>query len=286
MADRIVYLNGKFLPIGKASISVLDRGFLFGDGVYEVVPVFGSHQLRVDEHLLRLQNSLNRVGISNPCSNSEWKNIFNTILEKNPGADRSIYLQITRGVEPIRDLSSQDDVSQTVFLMVSHHSPAQISQLEKGLEVVTLEDFRWNACEIKSISLIANVMLRQSANAEKVSDAILLRSGFVTEGTSSNVFIVKNNILITPPKSTHLLPGITRDLVLELAEQNKLPHEIREIPERELVDADEVWLTGSIREIAPVIKLNNKPVGKGAAGEVWRRMIDIYQQYKQQLRQV
>ncbi|MGB5396532.1 MAG: D-amino acid aminotransferase [Gammaproteobacteria bacterium] len=284
MSENTVYLNGEFLPIDKASVSVMDRGFLFGDGVYEVIPVYGRNRFRTHEHLLRLHNSLRLVSMKSPLSDDEWMRMLDTLLEQNPGEDRAIYLQITRGAYPVRDLGIKPDVSPTVFAMVIHVRPVSVDELEKGLRTITVDDFRWHACDIKSISLVANVMLRHRANEAEVADAILVRNGDVTEGTASNVFIVKNNVLITPPKSNHLLPGITRDLVLELAERNGINCEVRHISLGELEAADEVWLTGSIREIAPVVELNGKPVGNGHAGDMWRKMIAIYQQCKQELR--
>ncbi len=186
---------------------------------------------------------------------------------------------------PKRDLGIKPEYKPTVFAMVIHTTPMPMAEIEKGLRAVTIEDFRWHACHIKSTSLIANVMLRQQASESEVSDAILVRpGGEVTEGTASNVFIVKQGVIVTPPKSNHLLPGITRDLVLDLAEQNGLPCEVRNIHLEELESADEIWLTGSIREIAPVLELNGRPVADGQPGPVWRKMIAIYLQYKQELR--
>ncbi len=279
-----VYLNGDYLPIEKASVSVMDRGFLFGDGVYEVIPVFGRNLLRINEHLQRLRNSLQLVSMPMPMSDLSWLAMFEVLLGKNPGEDRAIYLQITRGVYPKRDLTIKPEVAPTVFAMVLQTSPAPVEVLEKGLRTVTVDDFRWHACNIKSTSLIANVMLRQQASEADVIDAILVRDGNVTEGTASNVFIVKGGVIATPPKSQYLLPGITRDLALELAEKNSLPFEVKNISVQELESADEIWLTGSIREIAPVLELNGQTVADGKPGALWRTMIATYLRYKQELR--
>ena len=285
MSEKIVFLNGEYLPIEQATVSVLDRGFLFGDGIYEVIPVFGNNPLRVDEHLQRLQNSLSRISLGNPFDDESWKKVFAQLLDKNPGDDRAIYLQITRGKYPVRDLKIQPEDRPTIFMMVLQVGAVDVATLEKGIETVTIDDFRWHACDIKSISLVANVMLREQATQAGVVDAILVKNGFVTEGTASNFFMVKDGVLITPPTSQHLLPGITRDLVLELAENNGIECEIRQIAESELAMADEIWLTSSTREIAPVIKLNETKVGDAKAGPMWKKMIAIYQQYKQVLRQ-
>ena len=288
-AQNIVYLNGKYLPIEEATISVMDRGFLFGDGIYEVVPVLGCKLLRIEEHLARLQNSLDRISLLNPFNNDEWAMIFSDLLKKNKGEDRAIYLQISRGAYLKRDLSTQQKAGEatpaTVFAMVLQVVPPDIEVVSAGIAVITLDDFRWNACDIKSTSLVANVMLKQQAVDANVDDAILIKNGVVTEGTASNVFLVKDNVLITPPSGKQLLPGITRDLVIEIAKNNAILIEEREIKLAELFTADEIWMTSSTREIAPVISLNGTAVSSGVAGNMWKRMVDLYQQYKQALRQ-
>ena len=296
MTPNIVYLNGLYAPIENAKISVMDRGFLFGDGVYEVIPVFGGKLLRLDEHLARLHNSLNRISLLNPHNDNEWQKIFLNLLEKNSGDDRAIYLQISRGAYEKRDLSIRSSSAHnppTVFAMVLQVTQPDIDVLSAGISAVTVEDFRWDACDIKSTSLVGSVMLREQASAAGVDDAILIKNGMVTEGTASNVFLVKDGVLITPPTGRNLLPGITRDLVIELAVElaivdfssnGIIKFEEREIEESELSTADEIWMTSSTREIAPVIRLNDHMVGKGVAGERWKQMIDLYQDYKQKLR--
>jgi len=273
------------MPVENATVSVLDRGFLFGDGVYEVIPVFGNKLLRLDSHLIRLQNSLNRISLSNPKNDEEWADIFSALLEKNPGEDRAVYLQVTRGAYAKRDLAINTQYPATVFAMVLHVTPPALEVVSKGISVITVDDFRWNACDIKSTSLLGSVMLRQQASAANVEDAILIKNGVVTEGTASNVFLVKDGVLITPPTGLLLLPGITRDLVIEIAKNNAIVVEEREIREAELYDADEIWMTSSTREIAPVIRLNDETVGTGAADAMWKRVMDLYQEYKQVLRE-
>ncbi len=284
-SENIVYLNGHFLPAEQATISVMDRGFLFGDGVYEVIPVFGNKLLRLEEHLHRLQNSLRRISLPNPHSNDEWSKIFSDLLAKNAGEDRAVYLQISRGVYEKRDLAIRPEYASTIFAMVLHVTPPDIEVVSAGISVITVNDFRWGACDIKSTSLVANVMLRHQASEANVDDAILIRNGMVSEGTASNVFIVKDDVLITPPVGRELLPGITRDLVIEIAKNNTILVEERGIREAELFDADEIWMTSSTREIAPVISLNGEMVASGVAGPMWKRVMDLYQQYKQQLRE-
>lgn len=263
----------------------MDRGFLFGDGVYEVVPVFGNKLLRLDEHLVRLQNSLNRISLTNPHNHDEWADIFSSLLDKNVGEDRAVYLQISRGAYAKRDLGIKPEYPPTVFAMVLQVVPPDLEVLSAGISVITVDDFRWGACDIKSTSLVANVMLRQQATEANVDDAILIKNGMLSEGTASNVFVIKNNVLITPPTGHELLPGITRDLVIEIAKNNTILVEEREIREAELFDADEIWMTSSTREIAPVIRLNGETVASGVAGDMWKRVMDLYQQYKQVLRQ-
>jgi D-alanine transaminase len=214
----------------------------------------------------------------------EWTVTLENLLLRNPGDDRGIYLQITRGAAEYRDLTPSPDLRPTVFIMVMHLKPVDPQQLEAGIDAITVDDFRWHACDIKSISLIANVMMRIQADNAGAVDAIMVRNGRATEGTASNVFVVKNGVLATPPKSRHLLPGITRDLVIELAENNNIDFEVREIDAHELESADEIWLTSSTREIAPVVRLNGNLVGDGRAGVLWKRMIMLYQQFKQELR--
>ncbi len=286
--QNIVYLNGQYLPVDQATISVMDRGFLFGDGVYEVIPVFGNKLLRLDEHLHRLQNSLNRISLPDPHSNEEWTGIFSCLLKQNEGEDRALYLQISRGAYAKRDLTINTDLSTdyppTVFAMVLQVTPPDIEIVSAGISVITVDDFRWNACDIKSTSLVASVMLKQQAIVAEVDDAILIRNHVVTEGTASNVFIVKNGVLITPPTGHKLLPGITRDLVIEIAKNNTILVVEREVKEAELYNADEIWMTSSTREIAPVISLNGGAVGSGSAGPMWKRIMDLYQQYKRLLR--
>ena len=285
-AQDIIYLNGNFMPAEKATVSVMDRGFLFGDGVYEVIPVFGDRLLRLDEHLARLQNSLDRISLSNPHSDEQWTEIFSQLLNNNDGEDRAVYLQISRGVYPKRDLAIKAGYPPTIFAMVLHVVPPDVEIISAGISVITVDDFRWGACDIKSTSLVANVMLKQQALSADVEDAILIKNHMLSEGTASNVFIVKNDVLITPPTGHKLLPGITRDLVIEIAKNNAILVEEREVKESELYAADEIWMTSSTREIAPVIRLNGEALGSGSAGPVWKRIVDLYQQYKQELRSI
>ncbi len=282
---QVVYLNGEYKAIEEAYVSVLDRGFLFGDGVYEVIPAYGGHLLRLEEHLQRLQNSLDGIRLKNPLTNQAWETMFNSLIKKNVGDDQYLYVQITRGVAPKRDHNFPDHVHQTVFAMSNVLPAVPRAESEKGIEAVTLDDIRWHACNIKSTALLANTLLRQQATDKGAGEAILIRDGLATEGSASNVFVVIDGVVVTAPTSPLLLPGITRDLVLELANTHDIACQQRDITEAELRTASEIWITSSTREILPVLKLDGKAVGDGVAGPVWQRMIDIYQQYKQQLRE-
>jgi D-alanine transaminase len=280
----VVYLNGEYLPVEQAHVSVLDRGFIFGDGVYEVIPAYGGYPLRLKHHLQRLQNSLDAIRLENPRSESEWGEIIHALIEKNQGEDQYIYLQVTRGVAK-RDHRFPDGTTPTVFVMSSPLLPVDAQLLQSGVSAITLDDIRWRYCSIKTTALLGNVLLRQQAVEQDAAEAILIRDGEVTEGAASNLFIVLNGVIITPPKSDLLLPGITRDLVVELAEHHGLACEERSISEAELKQAEEVWVTSSTKEILPVTTLDGKAVGDGKPGQTWQQMIKLYQDNKVLLRQ-
>lgn len=281
----VVYLNGEYLPLEEAKISVLDRGFLFADGVYEVIPAYGGRLLRLQEHMDRLQTNLDAIRLANPLLAEEWNNIFERLLKDNPSEDQSVYLQVTRGVAAKRNHGFPDEVTQTVFIMVNELQAVNKEELRPGVSAITLDDIRWKACNIKSISLLGNILLRQQAHDNNAAEAILINDGNAVEGAASNVFIVKDNVIITPPTSFCLLPGVTRDLILELAKKHHFKYQVRDIVEDELFSADEIWLTSSTKEILPVVELNAKPVANGQSGPMWERMIDVYQTYKTELRQ-
>lgn len=280
---QIVYLNGKFLPLEEAHVPVLDRGFIFGDGVYEVIPIYGGNILRLEEHLNRLDSSLEGIRLVNPMSREQWKDIFNQLINKNGDGDLSIYLQITRGVAP-RDHGFPENLTPTVFAMCSPLKPLPAHFTTEGANAITTEDIRWQFCNIKSTSLLANTMLRQFALDKKADEAILVKGNNVTEGSASSVFIVINDEIITPPKDTCILPGITRDLVIELANANNIKCTERNITVDEIKSCDEIWVTSSLREILPVTKLDDKPVGSGSPGAVWKNIYSLYQDYKQKIR--
>ena len=275
----MIYLNGSFIPIEDARISVLDRGFIFGDGVYEVIPVYSHRPFRLTEHLRRLQKSLDGIQLKNPFTEIEWTGLVEQIIANNEGDDQYLYLHITRGVAP-RDHSFPKEVIPTVFIM---SAPLVIASKElnaTGVSAITAYDNRWLRCDIKAISLLPNVLLRQMAVDSDATETLLLRDGFLTEGSASNIFVVKNNLLLVPPKSHLMLPGITYDVVLELADKYQIPYEIREIPENDLRTADEILLTSSTKEIMSITLLDGKKVGSGKPGEVFKQMYQYYQNFK------
>jgi D-alanine transaminase len=279
-----VYLNGEFLPLGEARVSVLDRGFLFGDGVYEVIPVYQGRLFRLEEHLERLERSLQGIRLANPLSGAEWNGMLQQLVGQYPDQDLSVYLQVTRGTAEVRDHSFPDPVRPTVFAWAFPLKQPDPGRIEQGASAITLEDIRWQLCNIKAITLLANILLRQEAVEQDTVEAILLRDGYAYEGAATNLFIVDQGVIVTPPNGPLLLPGITRDLVVELAQSHNLPMELSNISEQRLCKADEVWLTSSTKEILPLTKLDGRQIGDGRPGPVWRRMRDLFQQYKVKIR--
>ncbi|MEA3639023.1 MAG: aminotransferase class IV [Lamprobacter sp.] len=279
-----LYLNGAFVAPEQARISVMDRGFLFGDGVYEVIPAYAGRPLREREHLQRLDNSLKGIGLAPPLSPPEWSLIFQRLLSSTPKADQALYLQVTRGVAPNRDHRFPSQPVPTVLAMTKPMKPRDLAVAERGVEAVTRDDIRWLRCDIKATALLAAVLLRQSAEEAGAEEAILVRDGLALEGSTSNLFIVREGRLVTPPKGPLLLAGITRDLVLELADVAGIPHVERNIEIQELRRADEVWISSSTREVMPVTRLDGALVGSGQPGPLWQRIDRCYQDFKADLR--
>jgi D-alanine transaminase len=275
----MIYLNGEFMPIEQAKISVLDRGFIFGDGVYEVIPVYSRRPFRIAEHLARLQSSLDAIRLANPHDNAKWIELVGRIVAGNPWDDQNVYLQITRGAAK-RDHAFPKGLKPTVFLMASELIPPSAELVKSGAGAIVLEDFRWMRCDIKSTSLLGNCLLRTAAADQGCVEAILVRDGELTEASASNVFVVKKGTVLAPPKSHLILPGITYDVVLEILRDAAIPHEIRSVKESELRSADEVWVTSSSREVLPITTLDGRPVGSGKPGPVGLRVYGLYQQYK------
>jgi D-alanine transaminase len=284
-----VYLNGAFVPIDEACVSVMDRGFLFGDGVYEVIPAYGGRLFRLQHHLKRLQNSLDGIRLVNPRSDAQWEAILSELVERNRAQadahnDQSVYLQVTRGVAPTRDHGFPERVTPTVFAMSSPITEPDPVIETQGVGAVTLDDIRWQMCNIKAITLLPNVLLRQQASEKSSAEAILIREGRVIEGSASNVFVIREGVIHTPPHGPLMLPGITRDLVLELAAQHGLACREADVPESALHAADEIWITSSTREIVPVTRLDGHTVGDGRPGPLWHTLIAHYRHYKEAVR--
>ena len=282
----ICYLNGDFMPLAEAKVSVLDRGFLFGDGVYEIVPAYSGKPFRLDEHLRRLQASLDGVRLANPHTEAEWRERVLRLVELQGFADQSVCIQVTRGaasVPPLRDHPFPRDAAPTVFMFAQPLVTASAAQKADGVCAVTAVDNRWLRCNIKAVSLLANVLLRQQAVDAGCAETVMLRDGFLTEGAASNIFVVRDGVLLAPPPSNLMLTGITYDVVLELAAAHGIPHALRAISEAEVRNADELWMTSSTREIMPIVQLDGAPVGTGVPGPLARRMDDLYQTFKQQV---
>lgn len=274
-----VYLNGQFLPLEQACIPVMDRGFLFGDGVYEVIPVYDREPFRLGEHLARLQDSLDGIRLANPHSAAEWRELVERIVAEAEWDDTGVYLQVTRGPGP-RDHAFPAEVRPTVFLMPLELRAPPAGLVENGVAAITAEDTRWARCDLKTTSLVANVLLRQLSADAGCAETLLVRDGWLMEGSSSSVFIVVDGVILAPPKTRHILPGITYDVVLELAVREALPHAVRPIAVDELRGADEIWLTSSTKEILAVTTLDGRPVGNGRPGPIYRHMHALYQGYK------
>ncbi|WP_028994173.1 D-amino acid aminotransferase [Azonexus hydrophilus] len=276
-----VYLNGDFLPLADAGISPLDRGFLYGDGVYEVIPVYSRRAFRIDEHLARLQATLAGIQLSNPLATDDWKAVIAKLIEAAPWDDQSIYLQVTRGADNKRDHAFPPaSVPPTAFAFASPLVTTPADVRARGVAAITVPDLRWRRCDLKVISLLANVLARQQAVDQGCAEALLIRDGFMKEGAASNIFIVKDGLLIAPPKTQLMLPGITYDVILELAQQHQQPLEVREISETELRAADEVWMTSSTKEVLAITTLDGEAVGNGKPGPVGERMWQWYQDFK------
>ena len=273
-------LNGAYLPLAEARISPLDRGFLFGDGAYEVVPVYSRRPFRLDEHLRRLQTSLDGIRLTNPHRVEEWRSIILRIIDEAGFDDQTVYIQVTRGADTKRDQAFPKGVAPTVFLFTAPLISPTPEQRAAGVAAITAADIRWARCDLKSVALLANVLLRQQAVENECVETIMLRDGCMTEGAASNIFLVRNGVIMTPPKDTRILPGITYDVVLELAARHGMAHQIRDVTEAELRTADELWMTSSTKEVLAITTLDGKPVGHGALagtpGPVTRRMHALY----------
>ncbi len=275
--QQLVYLNGNYLPLSEAHISVMDRGFLFGDGVYEVIPWFQGRFLALEAHIQRLNFSLAGIRLPLNYSIEQWLNILLPLMDNQ--RDQYIYLQITRGYSAKRDHVFPQSINPTILAICNDIPPFPDRHL--GIKAMTMEDQRWAWCHFKTISLLANVLFKQQAADQQASEAILIKKGFVTEGSASNVFAVINGVLRTAPKTPDILAGITRDIILQLANNYQLPFAEQAISFEELKTATEVWVTSSTREIVPVIEIDGIAIAEGKSGVIWQQMNAWYQAYKQ-----
>jgi D-alanine transaminase len=276
----MVYLNGEFLPLEEARVPAMDRGFLFGDGIYEVIPVYSRRPFRLDEHLRRLQASLDGIRLANPHTDPEWRALLAALIAEGTSEDQSLYVQVTRGPMAVRNHAFPKEVRPTVFAMGEplHTPPAELR--ERGVDAVSAADFRWLRCDLKTTSLLANCLLRQLAVDAGCMETLLFRDGCLTEGAASNIFVVRDGRLLAPQRNHLMLTGITYDVVLELAAAHGLPHEVRDIRDAEVRAADELWLTSSTKEVLPIVRLDGRPVGAGVPGPLFARMHGWYQDFK------
>jgi len=275
----IVYLNGAYMPGEDAKISVLDRGFVFGDGVYELIPIYGRRPFRLAQHLARLQRSLDGIRLANPHTSAEWTSIISELIARQPFDDQGVYFQVTRGVAK-RDHTFPQDAAPTVFMMSNPLASPSAQQVERGVAVVTAEDNRWRRCDLKTISLIGNVLMRQLAADAGAVETVMFRDGWLTEASASNVLIVTGGTIVAPPKDNLILPGITYDATEEFARAAGLPFEMRAVSKAEALAADEMWLSSSTKEVLAVTTLDGAPFAGGVPGPLFRAMHAIFQRQK------
>ena len=285
--DSLCYLNGDYTPLSQAKVSVLDRGFIFGDGVYEVVPSYGGKLFRFNEHMARLSRSLTKVRIDNPMDNEQWlghgRKLALALKEQSGAEDQLVYIQVTRGVAT-RDHVMPSGVTPTVFMMASVMKPPSAEQRHKGVACVSARDFRWERADIKSISLLGNVLARQISADHGAVETVMFREGFLTEASASNVWVVHEGAVLGPPKSEHVLEGIRYELIHELCDECGIAFNLRPIAEADVFSADELLLSSATKEVLPITVLDGEAVGHGALrgkpGPVYARLYEAYQQAK------
>ncbi len=275
-----VFLNGQWLDAAEARIPVMDRGFLFGDGVYEVIPVYSRRPFRLEQHLQRLQHSLDGIRLANPHDIEAWTGFVNRLAAEAEWEDQSIYIQVTRGPMAVRNHAFPAVVTPTSVILAEPMSTPQPAQREQGIAAVSAADIRWLRCDLKTTSLLANCLLRQMAVDAGCVETVLFRDGFLTEGSASSIFVVKDGRLLAPIQNHLMLPGITYDVILELAARHGMPHEVRDITEAETRGADELWMCSSTKEVLPIVTLDGKPVGGGRPGPQFAAMYAWYQAFK------
>ena len=279
----LCYLNGAYLPLTEARISPLDRGFLYADAVYEVMPVYGGRPFRFAAHAERLGRSLAGIGMEDPHTRVEWRAILGTLIQRNGGGDCYLYWQVTRGAQLGRTHAPLPQIPRTVFAFCAPWPRPAEDLAEKGVSCVTASDTRWARCDIKSTALLANVLLRQLSVDAAAGETILLRDGELTEASASAVHVVLGGEVLMPPNSRRILPGTTRGAVEELAARAAIHCRVQPVSEAQLRAADEVWISSATREVQPVTVLDGRPIGSGRPGPLWRRVYEEFQLYKQEL---
>jgi D-alanine transaminase len=279
----LCYLNGEYLPLGEARISPLDRGFLYADAVYELMPVYGGRPFRFAAHAERLAHSLAGIDMEDPHTADEWRALLGTLIERNGGGDCYVYWQVTRGAQLGRTHAPLPHIPRTVFAFCAPWPEPPPDLAARGVACVTASDTRWARCDIKSTALIANVLLRQLSAEAAAAETILLREGELTEASASAVHVVLGGEVLMPPNSRRILPATTRSAVEEMAARAAIPCRVQPISEAQLRSADEVWLSAATREVQPVTALDGHPVGSGRPGPLWRRVYEEFQRYKEEL---
>ena len=279
MTDSPAFLNGEYQPLNECKVSVLDRGFIFGDGIYELLPIYANKPFYLEQHLQRLLRSMAEVRIENPYSLEEWKAIIQNLIEHAEHDDLAVYLHVTRGTAP-RDHVFPQDSQATVFAMANPLPLVPEEQLQNGVQLITSEDIRWQRCDIKVISLLANILAKQDAMLASAVEAIMVRDGNALEGAASNLFVVRDGTVYTHPKDHLILPGITRDFVIELLDELNVECKQQSVPKDWLYVADEVWITSSTKEVLAATKIDQKIIAKGKPGDLWHKTYDLYQKKK------
>jgi D-alanine transaminase len=279
----LCYLNGAVLPLAEARISPLDRGFLYADGVYEVMPVYGGRPFRFSAHAERLTRSLGALRMDDPHNRDEWRTILGSLIERNGGGDCYIYWQVTRGAQNGRTHAPLPEIPRTVFVFCAPLPPAGAELLANGIACITAPDTRWARCDVKSVALLANVLLRQESIDAGAAETILLRDGELTEASASAVHVLIGHEVLTPPNSRRILPGTTRSVVEEMAARAAVPWRAASVTESQLRAADEIWLSAATREVQPVTRLDGRAVGTGKPGPRWRAVYEELQRYKREL---
>ena len=267
------------MPLDECKVSPLDRGFIFGDGIYELLPVYKNKPFYLEQHLQRLQRSMTEIRIDNPYSLSEWQSLIENLIQQTELENLAIYIQVTRGVAP-RDHIFPQSTQATVFAMANPLPVIFDQQLQNGVELITCDDIRWQRCDIKVISLLANILAKQEAAQASAVEAIMVRNNHALEGAASNLFVVRDGIVFTHPKDNLILPGITRDFVLELLQELDIECKQQSIPKKWLYSSDELWITSSTKELLAATKIDQKVIADGKPGECWKKTYALFQKRK------